>query len=141
MDASATCNDSKAETLCHALDRRWPVLWTFIDAPGVESTNPSAERALWPAVLWRKGSFGTQSDSADRFVEGLRTLLATRRQHGPSALDYRTALCAATIQGLSPLPLIPAPTFTHLHPLHPHPVNRHSNFLAGPQCRSAALPL
>src|SRR5687767_14049022 len=30
-------------------------------ADGVEPTNNSAERALRPAVLWRKGSFGSES--------------------------------------------------------------------------------
>ena len=32
-------------------------------------TNNGAERALRPAVLWRKGSFGCESDPGSRFAE------------------------------------------------------------------------
>ena len=40
---------------------------TFVDVPGVEPTNNAAERALRPAVLWRKGCFGTHSPHGSRF--------------------------------------------------------------------------
>ena len=106
------CGDPKALTLCAALDRLWPALWTFADAPGVEPTNNAAERALRQAVLWRKGSYGTQSDAGDRFVERILTVVATCKQHGRAALDYLTAACAAALQGLSPPPLLPAPVTT-----------------------------
>ena len=105
--------DPKAMALCRALDRLWPALWTFVDAPGVEPTNNAAARALRPAVLWRKASYGTQSEDGDRFVERLLTVVATCRQHGRSALDYLTAVCTATQQGRSPpglLPLLSLPT-------------------------------
>src|SRR5437773_6241983 len=50
-----------ANTLCYDLLMHWPSLWTFVTTPGVEPTNNGAERALRPAVLWRKGSFGSDS--------------------------------------------------------------------------------
>jgi transposase len=103
------CDDAKAVTLCRALDRLWPALWTFADAEGVEPTNNAAERALRQAVLWRKGSYGTQSDAGDRFVERVLTVAATCKQHGRSALDYLTAACTAGQQGLSPPALLAAP--------------------------------
>jgi Transposase IS66 family len=31
-----------------------PALWTFAEQPGVEATNNAAERAIRPAILWRK---------------------------------------------------------------------------------------
>ena len=34
-------------------------LWTFVSNEGIDPTNNAAERAIRPAVLWRKGSFGT----------------------------------------------------------------------------------
>ena len=40
--------------------REW--LWTFVDTRGIEPTNNTAERALRPAVIYRKLSFGTQSE-------------------------------------------------------------------------------
>jgi len=39
-------------------NRQW--LWTFMEVEGIEPTNNAAERALRPAVIWRKLSFGTQ---------------------------------------------------------------------------------
>jgi transposase len=98
--------DAKAAGLCAALDRLWPALWTFADEDGVEPTNNAAERALRPAVLWRKGSFGSQSDGGARFVERLLTVTATCRQQGHSVLDYLTAVCTAAGSG-QPIPTLP----------------------------------
>jgi transposase len=103
LDAGAAGADPKAAGLCRALDRLWPALWTFADEEGVEPTNNAAERALRPAVLWRKGSFGTQSDGGARFVERALTVTATCRQQGRSALDYLTAACTAAQRG-EPVP-------------------------------------
>lgn len=36
-------------------------MWTFLRVNGVEPTNNTADRALSPAVIYRKLSFGTQS--------------------------------------------------------------------------------
>jgi hypothetical protein len=46
-------------------------LWTFVQVEGVEPTNNTAERSIRPGVLWRKGSFGTQSAEGSRFVESM----------------------------------------------------------------------
>ena len=100
-------DDPKATTLCHSLDRLWPALWTFVDEPGVEPTNNAAERALRPAVLWRKGSYGTQSEAGTRFVERLLTVSATCRQHGRSVLTYLTEVCTAAQRGRPPPSLLP----------------------------------
>ncbi len=108
LDEGARGPDAKAAGLCHALDRLWPALWTFVDEDGVEPTNNAAERALRPAVLWRTGSFGTQSDGGARFVERLLTVTATCRQQGRSVLDYLTTVCTAAHHG-QPIPsLLPA---------------------------------
>jgi len=37
-------------------------LWTFVEHEGVEPTNDHVERELRAFVLWRKGSFETQSE-------------------------------------------------------------------------------
>ena len=109
VEAGLACADHKAATLCRALDRLWPALWTFVDAEGVEPTNNAAERALRPAVLWRKGSYGTQSDGGDRFVERLLTVVGTCQQYGYSVLTYLTDVCTAVQRGLSPPALLPSP--------------------------------
>jgi len=108
LNAGIACPDAKAAGLCRALDRLWPALWTFVDAEGVEPTNNVAERAVRPAVLWRKGSYGTQSDGGARFVERLLTVTATCKQHGRSVLDYLTSVCTAVQHGLPAPALLPA---------------------------------
>ena len=108
LDDGMACPDRKAAGLCRALDRLWPALWTFVDEDGVEPTNNAAERALRPAVLWRKGSFGTQSDAGARFVERLLTVAATCRQQGHDVLTYLTAACTAALTGQAAPSLLPA---------------------------------
>jgi transposase len=63
-------------------------VWTFVRVEGVEPTNNHIERLLRPAVLWRKRSFGSQSESGCRFVERLLTVVQTRRLQGRLVLGY-----------------------------------------------------
>ncbi len=100
-----------AGALCGNLLECWPALWTFTQVDGVEPTNNAAERALRPAVLWRKGSFGTQSDDGSRFVERLLTVAATGKQQGRGLLDFLVQAVTACRLGLpppSPVPLASA---------------------------------
>ncbi len=80
-----------------------------MDADGVEPTNNAAKRALRTAVLWRKGSYGTQSEGGARFAERLLTVTATCLQHGRSVLDYLTDACTAVQRRLPAPSLLPAP--------------------------------
>jgi transposase len=102
--------DAKAAGVCWELQKLWPALWTFAAVPGVEPTNNAAERALRPAVLWRKGSFGTHSDGGSRFVERMLTVTATCRQQGRPVLDLLTAAITAARCGATPPSLLPAVT-------------------------------
>ena len=85
----------------------FPALWTFVDVEGVEPTNNAAEQALRPAVLWRKGSFGTQSAEGSRFVERIMTVAATLKQQGRNVLDFVTAACEARLHRAEPPRLVP----------------------------------
>jgi transposase len=73
--------------------REW--LWTFADVQGIEPTNNTAERALRPAVIYRKLSFGTQSASGSRFIERMLTVSETCRLQGRSIFAYLTAAVEA----------------------------------------------
>ena len=95
--------------LCVELLHHWDALWTFVREEGVEPTNNAAEQALRPAVLWRKGCFGTQSDSGNRFVERILTVSATCRQQQRHLLPFLTASVEASWQGLPPPSLFPTP--------------------------------
>ncbi len=97
-----------AGALCGNLLDSWPALWTFAHVEGVEPTNNAAERALRPAVLWRKGSFGTQSAAGSRFVERLLTVAASCKQQGRSLLDFLVQAVTADRLGLPPPSLVPA---------------------------------
>jgi transposase len=96
-----------AGALCGNLLDSWPALWTFAHVDGVEPTNNAAERALRPAVLWRKGSFGTQSADGSRFVERIMTATATCKQQGRSLLDFLVTAIMAARFGLPPPSLLP----------------------------------
>jgi transposase len=96
--------------LCANLLELWPALWTFATVEGVEPTNNAAERALRPAVLWRKGSFGSQSDAGSRFVERLLTVAASCKQQGRGLLDCLAQAITAARLGLPPPSLVPATT-------------------------------
>jgi transposase len=81
------CADTKAAPFCHNVLALEPVRWTFTTADGVETTNHSAERALRPAVLWRKKSFGCPGAAGCRFVERMLTVTQTLRLQGRPVLD------------------------------------------------------
>jgi transposase len=98
----------KTANFCTALLKLWPALWTFVTVPGIEPTNNAAEQAIRPAVLWRKGSFGTQSAAGNRFVERLLSVAATCKQHDRSLLAYLTAVCTAAQRGQPSPALLPA---------------------------------
>ena len=84
-------------------------LWTFVRVEGVEPTNNNAERPLRRAVLWRRKSFGTQSETGSRFVERILTVVTSLRQQGRNVLDYLSAACSSGGQSsCSSLCLLPA---------------------------------
>jgi len=83
--------DRKAAALCSDLNRWWPALWGFARAEGVEPTNNVSERAMRPAVLWRTGSFGSDSEAGSRLAERLLTVVASCRRQGRQLLDFLAA--------------------------------------------------
>ncbi len=101
-----TCAHSKTAATCREILKVEPALWTFVIKEGVEPTNNAAERALRHGVLWRKSSFGTQSESGSRYVERMMTVVTTLRQQKRNVLDYLTAACQAHLRGEMPPSLL-----------------------------------
>ena len=81
--------------------------WSFVDNEGVEPTNNAAERAIRPAVLWRKGSFGTDSPNGSRFVERILSVVTTLKQQRRNVLDCVVAACTAPAANLPAPSLLP----------------------------------
>lgn len=105
----AVCGHAQTAATCRDLLAVAPALWTFVDVPSVEPTNNAAERALRPAVLWRKGCWGTHSAAGSRFVERILTVAATLKQQHRNIVDYVTLACVAAVHGDPAPSLVPDP--------------------------------
>jgi len=103
----AACRCAKTAALCGNLLESEPAPWTFTRVEGVEPTNNAAERALRPAVLWRRRSFGCHSEAGCRFVERMLTVVQTLRLQERGVIDYLVEAMAAHRQGLGSPKLLP----------------------------------
>jgi transposase len=83
-------------------------LWTFVEHDGVEPTNNHAELELRDFVLWRKRSFGSQSERGERFAERMMTAVRTARKQGKRVLDFMVASIVAYVDGTTPPRLLAA---------------------------------
>jgi hypothetical protein len=63
-------------------------LWTFLREDGVEPTNNAAEQAIRPAVLWKKRSFGVESERGARYVESMLSIWMTSRRNGVNPIQF-----------------------------------------------------
>lgn len=95
LQKAADANIKHLSGSCQDIIAHKDALWTFVDHVGVEPTNNHAERELRSFVLWRKKSFGSQSERGDRFAERIMTAAHSLRKQGRPVLDYLTALWRA----------------------------------------------
>ena len=100
--------NAKLEGICNELYRGREHLWTFTRVEGIEPTNNTAERALRPAVIYRKLSFGTQSASGSRFLERMLTVSETCRLQNRNAYQYLIEAMKAKFAGHSAPSLLPS---------------------------------
>jgi transposase len=82
--------------------RQWGAMWTFVKDDAAFPTNNEAESALRKAVLWRKGSFGINSEAGARFVERILTLAGTTHRRGIDLLGWLTEAIQAELDGVPP---------------------------------------
>jgi transposase len=94
---------------CREILRLAGALFTFVEVEGVGPTNNAAERAIRKAVLWRKGSYGTQSLGGRLFVGRILSVVATLRQQGRKVLGYLVEACQARLVGEAAPSLLPSP--------------------------------
>ncbi len=99
----ARLSGSCADILAHR-----EALWTFVAHEDVEPTNNHAERELRAFVLWRRRSFGSQSERGERFAERLMTVAHTARKQGKQVRDFIAGSVKAQLDGTTPPQLIGA---------------------------------
>ena len=102
------CGESPISGVCKRLIAEEDHMWTFIDHEGIEPTNNTAERAVRQGVLWRKISFGTQSEEGSRFVERIMTVSATCKQQDRNVFEYLNEAFLARLHGRSAPSLLPS---------------------------------
>jgi len=98
--------DRKFRGLCRTLQAEWDRMWVYLNTEGVEPTNNAAEQAIRPAVLWRKTSYGSQSERGRRYAEAMLSVTHTARKNGINILHFLTAAARAAVIG------VPAPQLT-----------------------------
>ena len=65
-------------------------MWLFVTTQGVEPTNNAAERAIRPAVIWRRTSFGSQTQAGSIFVARMLTVVTTLKSQQRNVLEFLT---------------------------------------------------
>ena len=83
--------DDDVRNLATALFTQHENFFVFVHHDGVEPTNNRAERALRPAVQWRKIMFGTRSAAGELAVARLLTVMSTCQMQQLNVLAYLTA--------------------------------------------------
>ena len=103
--------DKDAKRLIKRSRRHRDDLFTFLDEPDIPFDNNHAERAIRPAVMIRKNSFGNRSDRGTDTQAVLMSVYRTLQQRGHAPL--RTVVDALTVHlstgKLPPLPAKVAP--------------------------------
>jgi transposase len=94
---------------CRRIIKYREYLWTFVHDQSVDPTNNLAERIVRQGVLWRKSSFGTQSERGARYVERILTACATCRLQGRSIIEYLREACRCHLNDIPVPSLIKSP--------------------------------
>jgi transposase len=80
--------DARVAKFCENILKLESALWTFVTKDEVQPTNNFMERLMRLAVLWRKRSFGCNSDKGCRYVERILTVVQTCRLRDRSVVEY-----------------------------------------------------
>ncbi len=97
---------NKTKATCIDFYSRFDMLWVFLYKENIEPTNNAAEQGLRHGVIWRKLSYGTQSEVGERFVERVMTVTETLKRQAKNSLDYFTNCFREFIRGGHSPPVI-----------------------------------
>jgi hypothetical protein len=101
---------------CQALLHDEPMLWRFLETPGIDLTNNTAERALRPYVIWRKTSFFTQSERGNLFRARVMSVTESCRRLNRCAYSLLRQVCD---QGIRKQPITLRLPIDHLYQIDP----------------------
>lgn len=99
--------DRKWRALAGDLLRQWSAVFRFLDMDGFEPTNNTAERSLRTAVLWRRCTQGSRTETGSAFVGRILSVVATCKQQGRDVLGYLSEALLAHRRGRPPPTLLP----------------------------------
>ena len=86
---------AKTVRTCRQLLKVEPAMWLFVTTLGVEPTNNAAERAIRPAAIWRRTSFGSQTQAGSTFVARMLTVVTTLNSQQRNVLEFLTQAVVA----------------------------------------------
>lgn len=98
---------AKTVRTCRQILKVERALWLFVDVEGVEPTNNAAERAIRPAVIWRRTSFGSQTQAGSTFVSRILTVVTSLKFQRRNILEFITAAVGAQRHGTPAPSLLP----------------------------------
>lgn len=98
---------AKTVRTCRNLLKLEVALWLFVREEGVEPTNNAAERAIRPAVIWRRTSFGSDSLAGSEFVSRLLTVVSSLNLQERNILDFLVESISAARSSEIPPSLLP----------------------------------
>jgi transposase len=101
-------NDAHAKRLVKRLRRHRNDLFTFLDQPDVPFENNAAERAIRPAVIIRKNSYGNRSARGADCQAVLMSVFRTLKQRGHDPI-HTVVAALATYLTTGKLPPLPKP--------------------------------
>lgn len=115
VKAGACPNAGKTAGMAREILKLKDGLFTFVEVEGIEPTNNAAERAIRPAVIYRKGSFGTFSEAGSRYVERIMSVVQSCKNQNRSIHQFLTRTLDAHLRRLAPPSLVPSQT--HVMPI------------------------
>jgi len=111
------CLAQETARTCKRLLKNKESMWVFLQCENLELTNNAAERALRPAVIYRKRSFGIDSNKGARFFERIMTTVTSLRAQDRHVMNYVRNAVDAHIAGKTPPSLLPLPYTSPNEPL------------------------
>jgi len=98
---------AKTVRTCRQLLKVEAAMWLFVTTEGVEPTNNAAERAIRPAVIWRRTSFGSQTQAGSTFVARMLIVVTTLKSQHRDVFEYMVQAITAARGGQSAPSLLP----------------------------------